>query len=62
MAEHPDGGVPGEAEYLLKGWDGIFPFIVRNTVVMPDAESADCTFKQMGETGQWSVDTGSENI
>lgn len=45
MAEHPDRGILGEAEYLLKGLDGIFLFSVSNTVVMLDAESADCTFK-----------------
>lgn len=45
MAEHPDGGILGEVECLLKGLDGVFPFSVSNTVVMLDAESADCTFK-----------------
>lgn len=56
MAEHPDGGVPGEAEYLLKGWDGIFPFIVRNTVVMPDADKVRTVLSSKWEkqvSGHW---------
>lgn len=44
VAEHPDRGVLGEAE-SAEGLDGIFPFSVSNTVVMLDAQSADCTFK-----------------